>query len=86
MCSALQCPRLTVHKHLVASLLLFYSSLLVYLEPYVTQRKQGLDYRQYVSIIRSTERGLLKTQQVLNRQIGSPKSSEFQKNISRGKN
>jgi hypothetical protein len=59
MRSALQCPRLTVHKHLVASLLLFYSSLLVYLEPYVTQRKQGLDYRQYVSIIRSTERGLL---------------------------
>jgi hypothetical protein len=47
--SSLQCPRLTVHKHLVASLLLFYSSLLVYLEPYVTQRKQGLDYRQYVS-------------------------------------
>jgi len=53
MCSALQCPRLTVHKHLVASLLLFYSSLLVYLEPYVTQRKQGLDYRQYVSIVKS---------------------------------
>jgi hypothetical protein len=52
MRSALQCPRLTVHKHLVASLLLFYSSLLVYLEPYVTQRKQGLDYRQYVSIVR----------------------------------
>ncbi len=26
------------------------------------------------------------SQQVLNRQIGSPKSSEFQKNISRGKN
>ncbi len=26
------------------------------------------------------------TQQVLNRQIGSPKSSEFQKNISRGNN
>ena len=53
MClSALQCPRLTVHKHLVASLLLFYSSLLVYLEPYVTQRKQGLDYRQYVSSLR----------------------------------
>ena len=48
---SLQCPRLTVHKHLVASLLLFYISLLVYLEPYITKRKLGPDYREYVSTL-----------------------------------
>ncbi|XP_023325860.1 PDF receptor [Eurytemora carolleeae] len=47
MFRSLQCPRLTVHKHLVASLLLFYISLLVYLEPYITKRKLGPDYREY---------------------------------------
>ena len=48
MCSALSCPRLTVHKHLMVSFIIFYLSIIVYLEPYVSFRN-GLDYRQIVS-------------------------------------
>ena len=45
--SSLSCPRLTVHKHLMMSFILFYFSIIIYMEPYVTFR-EGLDYRQYV--------------------------------------
>ena len=44
---SLDCPRLTIHKHLMSSLILFYSSIIVYMEPYVTARS-GQDYRQFV--------------------------------------
>ena len=51
MCRCLQCPRLTVHKHLMASLIIFYTSNIIYLEPYIlTRSKAGIDYRLYVSI------------------------------------
>jgi len=43
--SSLSCPRLTVHKHLMVSFIIFYFSIIVYLEPYVSFR-DGLDYRQ----------------------------------------
>ena len=46
-CSSLSCPRLTVHKHLMVSFILFYFSIIVYLEPYISFR-EGLDYRQIV--------------------------------------
>ena len=46
---SLQCPRLTVHKHLMASMIIFYTSIVVYLEPYVTNRSIGHDYRSHVS-------------------------------------
>ena len=46
--SSLSCPRLTVHKHLMISFIIFYFSIIVYMEPYVTFRS-GQDYRQYVS-------------------------------------
>ena len=45
---SLSCPRLTVHKHLMVSFILFYFSIIVYLEPYVSFR-EGLDYRDIVS-------------------------------------
>ena len=45
--SSLSCPRLTVHKHLMVSFILFYFSIIVYLEPYISFR-EGLDYRQIV--------------------------------------
>ena len=48
-CRSLSCPRLTVHKHLMVSFILFYFSIIVYLEPYVSFR-EGLDYRDIVSM------------------------------------
>ena len=51
---SLSCPRLTVHKHLMVSFILFYFSIIVYLEPYVSFR-EGLDYRDIVSIYRRTQ-------------------------------
>ena len=48
---SLQCPRLTVHKNLMVSMILFYSFIIIYLEPYITNRTAGPDYRQLVSII-----------------------------------
>ena len=33
------------------SLLLFYASTLVYLEPYITHREHGTDYRDVVSLV-----------------------------------
>ncbi|XP_023321573.1 corticotropin-releasing factor receptor 1 [Eurytemora carolleeae] len=43
---SLQCPRLTVHKNLMVSMILFYSFIIIYLEPYITNRTAGPDYRQ----------------------------------------
>ena len=51
---SLSCPRLTVHKHLMVSFILFYFSIIVYLEPYVSFR-EGLDYRDIVSIYRRAQ-------------------------------
>ena len=48
---SLSCPRLTVHKHLMVSFILFYLSIIIYLEPYISFR-EGLDYRDIVSSLR----------------------------------